>query len=93
MTETPTQTLERGVRKTLRGIVVSDRMAKTITVQVERLKRHPLYHKTLRTRRKFYAHDEAREARVGDVVVIASTRPMSKLKRWRLVQVIERAQA
>jgi small subunit ribosomal protein S17 len=84
---------ERGERKTLRGRVISDKMAKTITVQVERMKRHPLYHKTLRVRRKFYAHDEAREARVGDVVEIASTRPMSKLKRWRLVQVIERAEA
>jgi small subunit ribosomal protein S17 len=82
---------DRGQRKTLRGIVVANKMAKTITVQVERMKRHPLYHKTLRVRRKFYAHDEAREARLGDVVEIASTRPLSKLKRWRLVQILERA--
>ena len=80
-------------RRTLIGRVVSDKMNKTITVQVERVKRHPLYHKTLRVRRKFHAHDEANEARVGDMVEIASTRPLSKLKRWRLVQVVERAEA
>ncbi len=84
---------ERGQRKLLRGKVVSNKMNKTITVQVERVKRHPLYHKTLRVRRKFHAHDEANEARVGDMVEIASTRPLSKLKRWRLVQVVERAEA
>lgn len=101
MTETTAQTdaaateacCERGQRKLLRGKVVSNKMNKTITVQVERVKRHPLYHKTLRVRRKFHAHDEANEARVGDMVEIASTRPLSKLKRWRLVQVVERAEA
>lgn len=96
MTETADKTeacCERGQRKTLRGTVVSNKMNKTITVQVERVKRHALYHKTLRVRRKFHAHDEANEARVGDVVEIASTRPLSKLKRWRLVQVLERADA
>ena len=84
---------EQGPRKLLRGKVVSNKMNKTITVQVERVKRHPLYHKTLRVRRNFHAQDEANEARVGDVVEIASTRPLSKLKRWRLVQVLERAEA
>lgn len=84
---------ERARRKTMRGKVVANKMAKTITVQVERVQRHQLYHKTLRVRRKFYAHDEASEARVGDVVEIISTRPLSKLKRWRLVQVLERAEA
>jgi len=84
---------ERGQRKLLRGKVVSNKMDKTITVQVERVKRHPLYHKTLRVRRKFHAHDEANEARIGDMVEIASTRPLSKLKRWRLVQVLDRADA
>lgn len=96
MTETADKTetcCERGQRKVLRGMVVSNKMNKTITVQVERVKRHPLYHKTLRVRRKFHAHDEANEARVGDTVEIASTRPLSKLKRWRLVQVVERADA
>lgn len=86
-----TETAERGARKALRGRVVSDKMDKTITVEVVRSKRHPLYHKIVRIKRRFYAHDEANEARVGDVVEIRSTRPLSKLKRWRLVQVLERA--
>ncbi len=88
-----TQTAEttRGARKALRGRVVSDKMDKTITVEVVRSKRHPLYRKIVRIKRRFYAHDEANEARVGDVVEILSTRPLSKLKRWRLVQVLERA--
>ena len=81
----------RGARKALRGRVVSDKMDKTITVEVVRSKRHPLYRKIVRIKRRFYAHDEANEARVGDVVEITSTRPLSKLKRWRLVQVLERA--
>lgn len=81
----------RNARKTLQGKVVSAAMDKTITVEVERLKRHPLYHKTIRTRRKFHAHDEANEAQVGDVVEIMATRPLSKLKRWRLVQVLRKA--
>lgn len=95
MTETTPETsgAARGQRKRLRGVVVSNKMKQTITVQVERVKRHELYHKTLRVRRKFHAHDEASEARVGDVVEIASTRPLSRLKRWRLVQVVERAEA
>ncbi len=82
---------ERSVRKTLQGKVVSDAMDKTITVEVERLKRHPLYHKTIRTRRKFHAHDQANEAKVGDVVEIMATRPLSKLKRWRLVKIVRKA--
>jgi small subunit ribosomal protein S17 len=89
-----TQTAEsatRGARKALRGRVVSDKMDKTITVEVVRSKRHPLYRKIVRIKRRFYAHDEANEARVGDVVEILSTRPLSKLKRWRLVQVLARA--
>lgn len=86
-----TETPARGARKTLRGRVVSDKMDKTVTVEVVRSKRHPLYHKTVRIKRRFYAHDDSNQARVGDVVEIASTRPLSKLKRWRLVQVLERA--
>lgn len=81
----------RGARKALRGRVVSDKMDKTVTVEVVRSKRHPLYHKIVRIKRRFYAHDEANEARVGDVVEIVSTRPLSRLKRWRLAQVLERA--
>ena len=90
-TDDAAECCERGQRKLVRGKVVSNKMNKTITVQVERIKRHPLYHKTLRVRRKFHAHDEANEARVGDMVEIASTRPMSKLKRWRLAEVVEEA--
>lgn len=86
-----TETSARGARKALRGRVVSDKMDKTVTVEVVRSKRHPLYHKIVRIKRRFYAHDEANEARVGDVVEISSTRPLSKLKRWRLVQILERA--
>lgn len=92
MTEHETQenvSPARGTRKTLRGVVVSTKMDKTIIVRVEHVSRHPLYKKTLRTRRKFYAHDEAGAATVGDKVEIMGTRPMSKLKRWRLVRVLE----
>jgi small subunit ribosomal protein S17 len=88
-------TSREGARATMRkekvGRVVSDKMDKTITVEVVRSKRHPLYRKIVRIKRRFYAHDEANEARVGDVVEILSTRPLSKLKRWRLVQVLARA--
>ena len=63
----------------------------TVTVLVERTTRHPLYHKTIRIRRKFYAHDEANDARMGDKVEIMGTRPLSRTKRWRVVQVLERA--
>ena len=81
---------ERGVRKERTGIVVSDRMAKTIVVRVERKKPHPLYGKVIRNLKKFYAHDEKGEAKPGDKVRIVETRPMSKLKRWQLVEVVER---
>ncbi len=82
---------ERGVRKERTGIVVSDRMAKTIVVRVERKKPHPLYGKVIRNLKKFYAHDEERQAKVGDTVLIVETRPLSKLKRWRLLTVVARA--
>ena len=82
---------ERGVRKERTGIVVSDRMAKTIVVRVERKKPHPLYGKVIRNLKKFYAHDEERQAKMGDTVRIVETRPLSKLKRWRLLTVVARA--
>jgi len=82
---------ERGVRKERTGIVVSDRMAKTIVVRVERKKPHPIYGKVIRNLKKFYAHDEERQAKVGDTVRIVETRPLSKLKRWRLLAVVARA--
>ncbi len=81
----------REQRKQLEGVVVSDKREKTITVRVERVTRHPLYGKVLRTSKKFHAHDENNEYHVGDVVRIVETRPLSKLKRWRVAEVIERA--
>jgi small subunit ribosomal protein S17 len=74
------------------GRVISDKMSKTITVLVERRVQHPLYKKYIRKRKKFYVHDEAEEAKVGDVVRIIETRPLSKLKRWKLVEIIKRAE-
>ena len=80
----------RGHRKERVGEVVSDKMQKTIVVSVERRIRHPLYGKEMRQYSKFYAHDEKGEAKSGDRVRIVETRPMSRLKRWRLVEVLSR---
>jgi len=80
-------------RKMREGRVVSDKMRKTIVVQVERRVRHPLYGKVIRVHGKLHAHDERGEAHAGDRVRIQETRPLSKLKRWRLVEVLERATA
>jgi len=82
---------ERGSRKNRVGKVVSDGMDKTVTVAVESTVRHPLYKKTIKRTKKFKAHDEANEARAGDTVEIAETRPLSKTKRWRVVEILERA--
>jgi small subunit ribosomal protein S17 len=81
----------RNLRKERVGIVSSDKMDKTITVTVERKVMHPKYGKFVKRSSKFMAHDEKREAKEGDTVRISETRPMSKLKRWRLVEVVERA--
>ena len=81
----------RGERRHVIGLVVSDKMEKTITVQVTRLEKHKKYKKFLRRHTKFYAHDEKREAKVGDTVQIQETRPLSKMKRWRLVKVLAKA--
>ena len=78
-------------RKTKVGRVVSDKMDKTIVVSVERLARHPLYKRVIRLTTKFKAHDEANDAHVGDTVVIEESRPLSATKRWRLVEVVQRA--
>lgn len=78
-------------KKVLTGRVVSDKMQKTITVLVERKVEHPLYKKYYLQRSKFYAHDEKSEAKLGDMVRIIESRPLSRLKRWRLVEVVERA--
>jgi len=82
---------KRGVRKKRRGVVVSRSGDKSIVVLVERRKQHPLYGKTCRLRKRYHAHDEKNEANVGDRVQIRETRPMSRLKRWRLDEVLERA--
>jgi small subunit ribosomal protein S17 len=78
-------------RKNLVGEVVSTKMQKTIVVEVTRQKAHPLYRRVVSRSRRFHAHDEANTARVGDVVRIEETRPLSKLKRWRLIEVVRRA--
>ncbi len=83
--------LERGNRKTLEGVVVSDKMNKTRTVRVSRSVRHPFYEKIMKKSKKFHAHDENNEAREGDIVEITSTRPLSKLKRWRIVRIVKAA--
>jgi small subunit ribosomal protein S17 len=84
--------IERGNRKERVGEVISNRMTKTIVVRVERRFPHPRFKKVVTSYKKFYAHDEKSEARPGDRVRIEETRPLSKLKRWRLVQVVERAE-
>jgi small subunit ribosomal protein S17 len=81
----------QGKRKTKTGRVVSDKMDKTIVVSVERLQRHPLYKRVIRLTTKFKAHDERNEARVGDLVLIEESRPLSASKRWRLLAVTSRA--
>lgn len=83
-------TVERKSRKTRIGIVSGDKMDKTITVAVERKVKHPIYGKFVKKTTKFHAHDEANTAGVGDTVRIMETRPLSKTKRWRLVEVIEK---
>ena len=80
----------RNLRKTRIGVVTSNKMTKTITVEVERKVKHPIYGKFVKKTTKFHAHDEKNEASVGDVVRIMETRPLSKTKRWSLVEVVEK---
>ncbi len=82
---------QRGDRKVRTGVVVSDRMDKTVVVRVDGQRRHPLYGKTVRWTSKLKAHDEANDAHIGDKVRVMETRPLSKTKRWRVVEVVERA--
>jgi small subunit ribosomal protein S17 len=84
------ETQAAGRRKELIGYVVSNRMNKTIVVQVVRRKSHPLYTRVISKAKKFYAHDEKNEAHVGDVVKLEETRPLSKLKRWKLKEVVRK---
>jgi small subunit ribosomal protein S17 len=83
--------VERKARKTRIGLVTSDKMDKTITVAVERKVKHPFYGKFLKKTTKFHAHDETNQCGLGDTVRIMETRPLSKSKRWRLVEIIEKA--
>ncbi len=91
MSDTPTPTqesTERGLRKTRVGVVVSDKMAKTIVVEEVRRVPHPRFKKIVKQTKKLYAHDENEEAKVGDKVMVMETRPLSKSKRWRLIKVL-----
>ena len=84
-------TEERNLRKVRQGVVVSDANDKTIVVVVEERKPHPVYGKMITTTKKYHCHDENNEAGVGDTVQIMETRPLSKMKRWRLLKIVEKA--
>ncbi len=90
MSETQSESQTRSGRKVRQGVVVSDRGDKTVVVRVERQFAHPLYGKQVVHSKKYHAHDEQNEYRVGDVVRIQETRPLSKLKRWRVATLVER---
>ena len=85
-------TSERASRKVRTGVVVSDKMDKTVLVRIDRSGRHALYLKTVRRSSKLAAHDERNEAHVGDTVRVVETRPLSKTKRWRVIEIVERAE-
>jgi small subunit ribosomal protein S17 len=82
---------KRGLRKTQTGVVISDKMNKTVVVRVDRLVRHPTYKKYVRRRATYTAHDENNSCRLGDRVVLRETRPVSKTKRWRVSEIVEKA--
>ena len=87
-----TSDTERGKRKLMTGTVVSDKMAKTAVVSIERLVKHPTYGRYVRRRAKFKVHDEKNECKVGDIVRVVETRPLSKRKRWRYVEMVRKAE-
>lgn len=91
MAETQTASVSRLARKTRIGLVVSDKMEKTVVVSIERRVQHPVYGKMVRRTKRLKAHDENNDAKTGDTVRIMETRPMSKDKRWRVVEIVERA--
>ena len=91
MTEATENSTVRNARKTRVGLVVSDKMEKTVVVSIERRVQHPVYGKMIRRTKKLKAHDETNDAKTGDTVRIMETRPMSKDKRWRVVEIVERA--
>ena len=78
-------------KRTIKGVVISDKMDKTIVVKAERLVKHPIFHKYVRKHVKYKAHDEQNQCKVGDTVLIVEARPMSKDKRWRMLEILERA--
>jgi small subunit ribosomal protein S17 len=82
---------QRGVRRQLTGTVISNKADKTATILVERLVKHQMYHKYVRRRAKFAAHDASNDCQVGDKVLISESRPLSKTKKWRVVKIIEKA--
>lgn len=84
---------QRRIRKTRQGVVVSDKMNQSVVVRVDRTVRHPLYKKIMRRSKKYMAHDQENTCRVGDVVRIMECRPISRRKRWRLVEVLQKAEA
>jgi small subunit ribosomal protein S17 len=89
MSDTTTETEARTRRKERRGVVVSDAMDKTVVVRVDILKPHPKYHKMMRRSIKLHAHDEANQAKIGDIVRVVETRPLSKNKHWRVAEIVE----
>ena len=91
LAKSASETAERNARKTRVGLVVSDKMTKTVVVSIERRVQHPVYGKMVRRTKKLKAHDEENQAKTGDTVRIMETRPLSKDKRWRVVEIIERA--
>ena len=88
--QTPEERMDRNRRKTRIGVIVGDKADKTVTVQVERRFAHPLYGKQVAKTKKYLAHDESNEYKVGDTVRMVETRPLSKTKRWRVAELIER---
>ena len=93
MSENPSEMTEeaRGRRKIRQGVVVSDKMDKTVLVEIQQVKAHPLYGKVVRRASKLAAHDETNDAHAGDTVRVMETRPLSKSKRWRVIEIVERA--
>ena len=86
------EAIQRNARRTIEGVVISDKASKTRVVSVERRVRHPFYEKIITRRSRFYVHDEGNESHNGDIVEIMSARPLSRLKRWRLVRVVKAAE-
>ena len=83
--------IEKGNKRTIKGVVISGKMDKTIVVKAERLVKHPIFHKYVRKHVKYKAHDEQNQCKLGDTVLIIEARPLSKEKRWRMLEILEKA--